>query len=236
MFEALPTGERNTLLGVKGHPSSLSKVQPLGCASSNEAASAVIAVSDDQPSERTTNPGGEENQKASRKPGRSRAAADPGKAVEKAVKVGLSLCTLLAVAYSSKEKERTGKKVAKVEKEKKDKESQEKARSMMASFFGKPKTSSAATSPSKGPTPSTSNTLPEFERVFRPFTLKKDAELAPVNWFRDAKRRNQYAGAEMIVIDEDDTVDHDIEMSEPEPSPGASTRRNTFFIRLLAIH
>ena len=135
-----------------------------------------------------------------------------------------------------KEKDRTGKKVAKTEKEKKDKESQEKARSMMASFFGKPKTSSTATSPSKGPTPSTSSTLPEFERVFRAFTLKKDAELAPVNWLQDAKRRKQYAGAEMIVIDEDDTGDHDVEMSEPEPSSGANTRRNFYFIKLLIIH
>ena len=135
-----------------------------------------------------------------------------------------------------KEKDRTGKKVAKTEKEKKDKESQEKARSMMASFFGKPKASSTSTSPSKGPAPSTSSTLPEFERVFRAFTLKKDAELAPVNWLQDAKRRKQYAGAEMIVIDEDDTGDHDVEMNEPEPSPGANTRRKISFIELLTIH
>jgi chromatin assembly factor 1 subunit A len=143
---------------------------------------------------------------------------------------------LIIVFCSLKEKDRTGKKVAKTEKEKKDKESQEKARSMMANFFGKPKASSTATSPSKGPPPSTSSTLPEFERVFRAFTLKKDAELAPVNWLQEAKRRKQYAGAEMIVIDEDDTGDHDVEMSEPEPGPGANTRRNVFFIGLLAIH
>lgn len=106
----------------------------------------------------------------------------------------------------------------------------------MASFFGKAKPSSTTTSPSKNPKPSASNTLPEFERVFRPFMLKKDAELAPVNWFKDAKRKKQYADAEVIVIDEDDTGDHDIEMSEPEPSPDASSRRNIFFIGLLAIH
>jgi chromatin assembly factor 1 subunit A len=135
-----------------------------------------------------------------------------------------------------KEKERTGKKAAKAEKEKKDKESQEKARSMMASFFGKPKPSSPAISPFKGSNPSASKTLPEFDRVFRPFTLKKDAELAPTNWFRDAKRRKQHANAEVIVIDEDHTEDHDVEMSEPEPSSGASTKRNVFFIRRLAIH
>jgi chromatin assembly factor 1 subunit A len=128
-----------------------------------------------------------------------------------------------------KEKERTGKKAAKAEKEKKDKESQEKARSMMASFFAKPKPSSTTTSPSKNLKSSALNTLPEFERAFKPFTLKKDAELAPMNWFTDAKRKRQYADAEVIVIDEDDTGDHDVEMSEPEPSPDASSRRNYFF-------
>ena len=143
---------------------------------------------------------------------------------------------MIIVPWSLKEKDRTGKKVAKTEKERKDKESQEKARSMMANFFGKPKTSSIATSPSKGPAPSTSSTLPEFERVFRAFTLKKDAELAPLNWLQDAKRRKQHAGAEVIVIDEDDTGDHDVEMSEPEPCSGANTKRNIFFVGLLAIH
>jgi chromatin assembly factor 1 subunit A len=188
--------------------------------------------------EKVTKPGSDENQMASRKPGRPKATADPGKAVEKAAKVGLSIFTILLAhcfPYSLKEKDRTGKKAAKAEKERKDKESQEKARSLMASFFGKPKPSSPAISPSKGTNPSASNTLPEFDRVFRPFTLKKGAELAPTNWFRDAKIKKQHANAEVIVIDEDHTEDPDVEMSEAERSPGASTRRNISFIRLLAI-
>jgi len=127
---------------------------------------------------------------------------------------------------SLQEKERIEKKAAKAEKEKKIKESQEKARSMMASFFGKPKASSATTSPSKGPT---SNTLSDFDRVFRPFTLKKGAELAPTHWFQEAKRRKRNADVEVIVIDEDDTGDHDVEMCEPEPSPSTSPGGNIFF-------
>jgi hypothetical protein len=96
MFEALPAGERNTLLGVKGLSALPSKAQPLGCASSNEAASAVAGASADQLSERVTNPDGDENQMASRKPGRPRAAVDSGKAVEKkAAKVGLSIFFIL---------------------------------------------------------------------------------------------------------------------------------------------
>ena len=128
--------------------------------------------------------------------------------------------------YFFQEKERNEKKAAKAEKERKVKESQEKARSMMASFFGKPKASSSAVSPSKGSAPSTSNTLSEFDRVFRPFTLKKDAELAPINWIQDAKRAKRLADADVIVIDEDGTGDHDAEMITCKPSPNASTRGN----------
>jgi hypothetical protein len=122
------------------------------------------------------------------------------------------------------EKERNEKKAAKAEKERKGKESQEKARSMMANFFGKPKASSSTMSPSKGPAPSTSNTLSDFDRVFRPFVLKKDAELAPINWIQDAKRTKRHVDADVIVIDEDDAGDHDVEMITCEPSPSVSIR------------
>ena len=106
----------------------------------------------------------------------------------------------------------------------------------MASFFGKAKSSSTTTSPSKGPTPSTSNSVSEFDRVFRPFTLKKDAEIAPINWIQDAKRRKRNADVEVIVIDEDDSRDHDVEMIEPEPTPTASTRGNILFcVKMIAV-
>ena len=101
----------------------------------------------------------------------------------------------------------------------------------MASFFGKPKPSTTSAS-SKVPAPSASTTLSEFDRVFKPFTLKKDVELAPTNWFQDAKRRQRFADADVIVIDDDGTagVDRDIEMIEPEPSPDGNIRRNILFI------
>jgi len=99
----------------------------------------------------------------------------------------------------------------------------------MANFFGKAKVSST-TSPSKGPTPSTSNALSEFHIVFRPFTLKKDAELVLINWIQDAKRRKRNPDVEVIVIDEDDAVDHDVKMGEPEPTPNASTRGESISI------
>lgn len=144
---------------------------------------------------------------------------------------------LIMIDYSSKEKERTDKKAAKIEKERKDKESQEKARSIMASFFGKPKLSTTSASSSRDPAPSTSTTLSEFDRVFKPFTLKKDVELAPTNWFEDAKRRKRIADADVIVIDDDGTTSGgcDIEMIEREPGPDANARGNIFFIWLLTI-
>jgi hypothetical protein len=90
IFEALPDSERNTLLGVKCHSASPSKVQPLTCVSSNEATSAVVDPPGGQLAERTVNHGGDENRTIT-KADRPKAAIDPGKAVEKAAKVGLSI-------------------------------------------------------------------------------------------------------------------------------------------------
>ncbi|KAI9455565.1 hypothetical protein BJY52DRAFT_1224586 [Lactarius psammicola] len=213
MFDALPVNERNALLGVKGLAASPSKSQPLLRASSNEASpipGTVGNASDDKPSERTVNVTGDENQMTARKTGRAKTTIDPEKAVEKA----------------AKEKERLEKRAAKAEKERKDKDSQAKARSIMANFFGKPKpSSSTVASPSKGPAASSSNMLSEFDRVFKPFVLKKDAELAPVNWFRDARKRKRLVDADVIVVDEDDDVEVlDVEMHELDFNPEASPR------------
>jgi hypothetical protein len=94
IFEALPDGERNTLFGVKGHLASPSKVQPLTCVSSNGATSAVVDALDHPLPERTTSHGSDENRTTMLKAGRPKAAVDPGKAVEKAAKVGLSIFTI----------------------------------------------------------------------------------------------------------------------------------------------
>ncbi|KAH9053883.1 chromatin assembly factor 1 subunit A-domain-containing protein [Lactarius vividus] len=152
------------------------------------------------------------NQMAARKTGRAKTTIDPEKAVEKA----------------AKEKERFEKKAAKAEKDKKDKESQEKARSIMANFFGKPKASSTTVaSPSKGPAASSSNMLSEFDRVFKPFVLKKDADLAPVNWFRDARKRKRQANADVIVIDEDDIEVLDVLLACPSLPTRISSSSST---------
>lgn len=89
----------------------------------------------------------------------------------------------------------------------------------MANFFGKPKTSSARASPVQEPDldpagPSTSQS--EFERTFKPFVVKKDAEIAPTNWFLNAKtnsahrRQPTYNDNEIIIIDDDVSTRQDV--------------------------
>ncbi|KAI0336329.1 hypothetical protein GY45DRAFT_1315657 [Cubamyces sp. BRFM 1775] len=148
--------------------------------------------------------------------GRVKKPVDPEKAAEKA----------------AKEKERLEKKAARAEREKKEQAAQAKSRSLMANFFGKAKASgSSSASPSKSavgregnrasPVPGTSQS--EFERTFKPFALKKDSELAPVNWFRECKKRqgakvsSRYEG-DVIVIDDDDDRrgGEDIEMTDAQ--------------------
>ena len=100
-------------------------------------------------SEMLVNAAGDENQMTARKAGRAKTTIDPEKAVEKAAKVSLVLLQIPnRVPNPLKEKERLEKKAAKAEKERKDKESQEKARSIMANFFGKAKASSSTVTPS----------------------------------------------------------------------------------------
>ena len=129
------------------------------------------------------------------------------------------------------EKEREAKRLAKVEKEKKQQEAKDKSRNMFASFFNKSKRSASsgdnaklkAVLQSSEPGPSSpSKKLSDFERTFKPFSLKKGAELAPVNWFHDLGRRGVKAKSarhrvegDVIVIedDEDDHIDSRVDES-----------------------
>ncbi|KAG9318534.1 chromatin assembly factor 1 subunit A-domain-containing protein [Chiua virens] len=120
--------------------------------------------------------------------GRARKALDP----EKAAKI----------------KDKEEKRAAKAEKEKRQKEAQDKSRSIMANFFGKVKPS-VPDSPSKDSNASAGPSVDsEFQRTFKPFVLKKDAELAPYNWFLDGKRGScdHMTGVtqeEAIVVDDE---------------------------------
>ncbi|KAI8998819.1 hypothetical protein BD414DRAFT_433013 [Trametes punicea] len=133
---------------------------------------------------------------------------------------------------AAKEKERLEKRVAKSEREKKEQEAQAKSRSLMANFFGKAKSAaSSGASPSKSSTsadgprgsPIPTTSISEFERTFKPFALKKGAEIAPVNWFRERRKQEQQRKANrveghVIVIDDDDEcrTDEDVEMADAQ--------------------
>lgn len=96
---------------------------------------------------------------------------------------------------------------------------------MMVNFFGKSKAPVAAPVAQAGPSiPSVSRESPaapaqlpevdEFARAFRPFVVKKETELAPINYF--LSRRAQGKAREVIEIgDSQDNViivDEDVRM------------------------
>ena len=108
----------------------------------------------------------------------------------------------------NQEKERLEKKLARAEREQKEKQALNKSQSIMTKFFAKPKASPPAKVAIAGP----SNLQTDFERTFKPFVLGKNKVLAPTNWFLAAKRRKSSGhlnGTEVILIDSDDKVEDD---------------------------
>ena len=135
------------------------------------------------------------------------------------------------------ERERLERKAAKADRERKEKDAQNKSRSLMASFFAKPKASASTSihgSPSKEPVAgSSTSSTSDFDKAFRPFVLKKDAELAPINWFQESRRQKR-EDADVIVIDDDgedtrDTVMHDAEADLLELSPKCLCKNSIAF-------
>ena len=119
------------------------------------------------------------------------------------------------------------------------KDAQEKSRSIMANFFGKAKpvaTSSpsklkASTKDGQSGSPDPTSSQSDFQRTFRPFVVKKDAEVAPQNWFRDQRRRQRArrrspprTEGDVIVIEDDEDEDEgevpptaeDVEMADSQ--------------------
>jgi len=87
----------------------------------------------------------------------------------------------------------------------------------MANFFSKPKTSAAASNKAvAGP----SSELSEFQKTFRPFIVKKDAQLAPINSFRTRPKRSKRRVAsgskhDVIVVDDEDELDANVSKCSP---------------------
>ncbi|KAG2157432.1 hypothetical protein DEU56DRAFT_764608 [Suillus clintonianus] len=190
-FESLPQDERNAILDPKGTnklpTKDINQPTPPSNATAEPVDAAELKDSSSQrdPSASANEPENIESGSATPK-ARQRKAADSDKAV--------------------KAKEKEEKKAAKAEKEKKQKATQDKSRSLMANFFGKAKVPPRE-SPSK-PICGSSNGESDFQKTFKPFVLKKDAEMAPINRFlKPSKRtgRKQTSGfshADAIVIDD----------------------------------
>ncbi|KAI0637175.1 hypothetical protein C8Q77DRAFT_1190004 [Trametes polyzona] len=234
LFEALPESEQTAILGSKPGTRAAFKFKN---GTKGIPGTAIVDLTDSstsipqptpQPKEKSENdvPEVAATEDASpdatdkKTPGRPRKPVDPEKAAERA----------------AKEKERLERKAAKAEREKKEQEAQAKSRSLMANFFGKAKPAatssgspaSKASASRDGPrgSPGPSTTQTDFQRTFKPFALKKDAELAPVNWFSERKKRERRrrqsgrsVGDVIIIDDEDDSsctqkADEDVEMED----------------------
>ncbi|KAI0807211.1 hypothetical protein C8Q74DRAFT_46269 [Fomes fomentarius] len=233
LFNSLPEGERVTILGSKnnaktpGHNGTVKGIPGLGVLNFGRTTKTlpqpdIIDLSDSGPS---TNPGQTSQPKTATGSGASEVPDVEASPDKKSVNKPKKPVDLEKVAEkAAKEKERLEKKAAKAEREKKAQEAQAKSRTLMASFFGKAK-SSGTPSPSKykstqngetgspAPTPAQS----DFHRTFRPFALKKDAELAPGNWFRErrcreTKQRRVVSRTEGDVI----IIEDDEDESEPD--------------------
>ncbi|TRM61784.1 hypothetical protein BD626DRAFT_570490 [Schizophyllum amplum] len=130
---------------------------------------------------------------------------DPVKAAEKEAKEKERQEKRAAKAEkeAAKEREKQEKAAAKAEKERKQIEAQNKSRSLMTSFFSK-KPAPRAASLSQ---PEAGTSQSDFEKTFKPFMVKKDTVLAPVNWYLEPKQLRRRASGtpdDVIVIDEDE--------------------------------
>ncbi|KAI0670574.1 hypothetical protein C8Q78DRAFT_1145923 [Trametes maxima] len=235
LFDALPESERTTILGSKPGAKPAFRAKS---ATKSIPGTIIVDLTESVPNAPQSAPqpnSGSENTAPEPAPtedaspdspgkkgaGRPKKPVDPEKAAERAAKA----CPILL------EKERLEKKAAKAEREKKEQEAQAKSRSLMANFFGKARpAASSSSSPLKasregasgspGPTVSQS----DYQRTFRPFALKKDAELAPVNWFierkkRERRRQSTRTKGNVIFIDEeedDNRMDEDVEMTDAQ--------------------
>lgn len=91
-------------------------------------------------------------------------------------------------------------------------ESRTRSQNLMANFFAKPKT--------EPPIPSTGHKeaadATDFDKVFKPFALRKGVEVAPTNYFCTYRRALGGVGENPILVSDDET---------PLPSPSAPVIR-----------
>jgi chromatin assembly factor 1 subunit A len=138
------------------------------------------------------------------------------------------------------DKERQEKKFTKAEKEKKTKEEVLKSRSILTNFFGKARTIDCASSLGSTAVAGPSSSQSDFGKTFKPFVLKKDTDLAPINWFISAKRRSAVGRTDVIVIDdEEDTKAKGIDTEDVQQAKvdvGSMDARGMAYFGSLSFH
>ncbi|KAF4576838.1 hypothetical protein EYR36_004818 [Pleurotus pulmonarius] len=201
-FEALSLDEQHSIIPQKPWKVSLSE--------GNGSTTSIVDLTQDEAKPEKPkgkgSSGGEENDKPAKKqsPEKKKVAEDPEKA--------------------AKEKLRLEKKLAKEEREKKEKEAQHRSRSIMANFFSKPKNPAASTSKQIEPAAALQT---DFDRTFKPFVVKKDAKLAPINWFKrkiGGQRKPPPTPGVIVLSDDEDTptpaqpvTESPMDVDEPTP-------------------
>ncbi|KAJ7090042.1 hypothetical protein C8R43DRAFT_939046 [Mycena crocata] len=112
-------------------------------------------------------------------------------------------------AKEKEKQEKQEKKAAKAEREQKEKDAQNKSRSLMQSFFkGGNAPRCAPVKEAEAEDTGSSSTISHFQKTFKPFVVKKDTSLAPVNWFLKSRTGSHpltYDG-DVIVVDDGDEV------------------------------
>ncbi|KAJ7046609.1 chromatin assembly factor 1 subunit A-domain-containing protein [Mycena alexandri] len=115
---------------------------------------------------------------------------------------------------TAKEKEKQEKKAAKIEREQKEKDAQKKSQSLMQNFL-KSKATTPRAVPANPASEVSASSVSEFDKTFKPFVVKKDTTVAPINWFNTSQNTNRpppltYDGDIIIVDDADDVAPVDV--------------------------
>lgn len=107
----------------------------------------------------------------------------------------------------------------------------------MANFFSKPKNAAASTSKRTEPAAASQT---DFDRTFKPFVVKKDATLAPVNWFKRKKenQRKPHPTPGVIVLSDDEDIttpsqpvaESPMDVDEPTPHLESMTIQGWNFV------
>ncbi|KAJ6546512.1 chromatin assembly factor 1 subunit A-domain-containing protein [Mycena vulgaris] len=116
---------------------------------------------------------------------------------------------------TAKEKEKQEKKAAKAEREQKEKDAQNKSRSLMQNFFKTGNTPRAVPAKETEAEAAPSSNVSQFQKTFKPFVVKKDTTVAPVNWFTTSQNTSRrlpltYEGDLIVVDDADDMESMDL--------------------------